>query len=130
MARSAVLAGRTLADLVRNVLVVIIITGVGYAVGFRVEAVVGFLAGVALLLLFAYCLSWGFAVIGLSAPNSETAQVMAFPDPVPADVRRRDVRACVDDAGLAAGFCEVPAGRRGLRPPAPSWWAEGLLPAT
>ena len=79
MARSAVLAGRTLADLARNVLVVIIITGVGYAVGFRVEAVVGFLAGVALLLLFAYCLSWGFAVIGLSAANSETAQVMAFP---------------------------------------------------
>jgi ABC-2 type transport system permease protein/oleandomycin transport system permease protein len=79
MARSAVLAGRTLADLVRNVLVVAIITGVGYAVGFRIHSVPGFFAGVALLLLFAYCLSWGFAVIGLSAPNSETAQVMAFP---------------------------------------------------
>lgn len=79
MARSAVLAGRTLADLVRNIFVVIIITVVGYAVGFRVEGIAGFLAGVGLLLLFAYCLSWGFAVIGLSAPNSETAQVMAFP---------------------------------------------------
>ncbi len=79
MARSAVLAGRTLADLVRNVFVVLIITAVGYAVGFRVEGLAGFLAGVGLLLLFAYCLSWGFAVIGLSAPNSETAQVMAFP---------------------------------------------------
>jgi len=79
MARSAVLAGRTLADLVRNVFVVIIITAVGYAVGFRVVGLAGFLAGVGLLLLFAYCLSWGFAVIGLSAPNSETAQVMAFP---------------------------------------------------
>ncbi len=79
MARSAVLAGRTLADLVRNVFVVVIITAVGYAVGFRVEGLAGFLAGVGLLLLFAYCLSWGFAVIGLSAPNSETAQVMAFP---------------------------------------------------
>jgi ABC-type multidrug transport system permease subunit len=31
------------------------------------------------LLIFAYALSWGFAVIGLSAPNSETAQVMSFP---------------------------------------------------
>ncbi len=79
MARSAVLAGRTLADLVRNILVIIIITGVGYAVGFRVEGVLGFFAGVGLLLLFAYSFSWGFAVIGLSAPNSETAQVMAFP---------------------------------------------------
>jgi ABC transporter DrrB family efflux protein len=79
MARSAVLAGRTLADLARNVLVVAIITAVGYAVGFRIESIAGFFAGVGLLLLFGYCLSWGFAVIGLSAPNSETAQVMSFP---------------------------------------------------
>ena len=79
MARSAVLAGRTTADLVRNVLVVALITGVGFAVGFRIQNVLGFFAGIALLLAFAYTLSWGFAVIGLSAPNSETAQVMAFP---------------------------------------------------
>ena len=80
MARSAVLAGRTNADLCRNVLVVAIITGVGYAVGFRVQTgPLQFLAGAGILLLFAYALSWGFAVIGLSAPNSETAQVMSFP---------------------------------------------------
>ncbi len=79
MARSAVLAGRTLADLARNVGVVAIITAVGYAVGFRIESVAGFFAGIGLLLLFAYALSWGFAVIGLSAANSETAQVMSFP---------------------------------------------------
>jgi ABC-2 type transport system permease protein/oleandomycin transport system permease protein len=80
IARSAVLAGRTSADLIRNVIVVAIITGVGYAVGFRVTTtVLGYLAGVGILLLFAYALSWGFAVIGLSAPNSETAQVMSFP---------------------------------------------------
>ncbi|MGO9195984.1 MAG: ABC transporter permease [Acidimicrobiales bacterium] len=80
MARSAVLAGRTVADLCRNVLVAVLITAVGYAVGFRIETSVwGFLAGVLLILLFAYSLSWGFAVIGLSAANSETAQVMSFP---------------------------------------------------
>jgi ABC transporter DrrB family efflux protein len=80
MARSAVLTGRTTADLVRNIFVVTVITGVGYLVGFRIGAgVPAFLAGVALILLFAYAMSWGFAVIGLSAPNSETAQVMAFP---------------------------------------------------
>ncbi len=79
MARSAVLAGRTLADLARNVGVVAIITAVGYAVGFRIESVAGYFAGIGLLLLFAYALSWGFAVIGLSAANSETAQVMSFP---------------------------------------------------
>ena len=31
------------------------------------------------MLLFAYALSWGFAIVGLSAPNTETAQLMAFP---------------------------------------------------
>ena len=31
------------------------------------------------MLLFAYTLSWGFATVGLSAPNAETAQIMVFP---------------------------------------------------
>ena len=80
MSRSAVLAGRTLADLVRNVVVAIIITGVGFAVGFRLQTnVLAFIGGIGVLLLFAYALSWGFALIGLSAPNAETAQVMSFP---------------------------------------------------
>ena len=80
MARSAVLAGRTTADAVRNVLVVAIMTGVAYAVGFRVGDGVGeYILGALILLAFAYSMSWGFAAIGLAAPNSETAQVMAFP---------------------------------------------------
>ncbi|MGH9294767.1 MAG: ABC transporter permease [Acidimicrobiales bacterium] len=80
MSRSAVLAGRTLADLCRNIIVVAIITGVGYAVGFRVlTGVGGYFAGAGLLLVFSYAASWGFAIIGLQAPNSETAQVMSFP---------------------------------------------------
>jgi ABC-2 type transport system permease protein/oleandomycin transport system permease protein len=80
MARSAVLAGRTVADLCRNLLVIALITAVGYAVGFRVETSLGgFLAALLVLVAFSYALSWGFAVIGLSAPNSETAQVMSFP---------------------------------------------------
>jgi ABC-2 type transport system permease protein len=80
MARSAVLAGRTTADLVRNVGVVILISAVGFAVGFRILTSVGlFLAAMLLILFFAYAVSWGFAYIGLSASNSETAQLMAFP---------------------------------------------------
>jgi ABC transporter DrrB family efflux protein len=79
MARSAVLAGRTVADLCRNIFVTALITGIGYAVGFRATSLGGFLAAVLLLLLFSYALSWGFAAVGLSAPNSETAQVMSFP---------------------------------------------------
>ena len=80
MARSAVLAGRTTADLVRNVFVVLLMTGVGAAVGFDFpNGAWGFVASALLVLLFAYALLWGFAIAGLVAPNSETAQVMAFP---------------------------------------------------
>ncbi len=80
MARSAVLTGRTSADTVRNVVTVIIITAVGLAVGFRPSTgPLPYFAAILVILLFAYALSWGFAVVGLSAPNSETAQVMSFP---------------------------------------------------
>ena len=80
MARSAVLAGRTTADLLRNVFVLLLMTGVGALVGFNFpNGALGFIAACALVLLFAYALLWGFAVIGLVASNSETAQVMAFP---------------------------------------------------
>jgi ABC-2 type transport system permease protein/oleandomycin transport system permease protein len=80
MARSAVLFGRTSADLIRNVFVILVITGVGYAVGFRVHTnVFAFLGGAGVMLMFFYALGWGFASIGLVAPNSETAQVMTFP---------------------------------------------------
>ncbi len=80
MARMAVLAGRTVSDLIRNVVVILVITGVGFLVGFRPHG--GFIpyveAGL-LMLFFAYALSWGFAYVGLAAPNSETAQAMTFP---------------------------------------------------
>ncbi|MGD0873447.1 MAG: ABC transporter permease [Acidimicrobiales bacterium] len=80
MSRWAVLAGRTTADLFRNLFVMALMTAVGYAVGYRIGTNVGeYLAGILLLLLFAYALSWGFAFVGLSAPNSETAQLMSFP---------------------------------------------------
>ena len=80
MARSAVLAGRTLADLVRNVFVVALMLFVGYLVGFRVETSLwGLLAGFAVILLFGFSLTWIFAIIGLTAPNAETAQAMSFP---------------------------------------------------
>ena len=80
MARSAVLFGRTRADSVRNVLVVILITIVGFLVGFRINTSwAGYFAAFLLLVLFAFTISWGFAYIGLAAPNSETAQLMTFP---------------------------------------------------
>lgn len=80
MARLAVLAGRTISDMFRNILVLVVITGVGLAVGFRPGGGALAYAGASLLMLFfAYCLSWGFAFIGLVAPNAEAAQAIIFP---------------------------------------------------
>jgi len=80
MAPSAVLAGRTLADLCRNVFVVLLMTAVGYLVGFRVQTnVAGYVAGFLLVLGFSYALSWGAAVLAMGAENGETASLMLFP---------------------------------------------------
>lgn len=80
MARSAVLAGRSLADLVRNAGVVLLVFAVGYLVGFRVTTSVGgALLAMLVLLLFSFAFSWIFALIGLKAPTSEAAQAMSFP---------------------------------------------------
>jgi ABC-2 type transport system permease protein len=80
MARSAVLVGRTLADLVRNAFVVVLMCIVGLAVGWRPSGnIVAILFGILLVLAFAYSLSWVFAIVGLSARDSETAQAASFP---------------------------------------------------
>ena len=80
MARSAVLAGRTSADLVRNVFVLALVSAVGFAVGFRVHTdALAFLAGLGLVLFFAYSMSWVFATVGLAVKDPETAQAAAFP---------------------------------------------------
>lgn len=80
MARSAVLAGRTSADVIRNVFTTVIMTAVAFAVGFRITtSLAGFLAGILVMLTFAFALSWFMAIVGLSAPNSEVAQLMTFP---------------------------------------------------
>jgi ABC-2 type transport system permease protein/oleandomycin transport system permease protein len=80
MARSAVLAGRTLADLVRNLFVVVLMVVVGFAVGFRVHTgVVPFLGAVGVILLFGVAMSWVMALVGLATGNAEAAQAASFP---------------------------------------------------
>src|SRR4051812_13363844 len=80
MARSAVLAGRSVADLTRNVFVVVLLVVVGVAVGFRVHTnPAAFLAGMGLLLAFAFAMSWIFALVGLTSSSAEAAQAASFP---------------------------------------------------
>jgi ABC transporter DrrB family efflux protein len=79
MARSAVLAGRTLADLARNVVVVGLMVVIGVLVGFRFHASLGADIGALLLVLaFGYAFSWVYAAVGLAVKDPETAQVAAF----------------------------------------------------
>jgi ABC transporter DrrB family efflux protein len=80
MSRSAVLTGRTLADLGRNVFVVVLMMVVGFLVGWRVHTNLwGLLSGAAIVLLFGYSMSWVFATVGLAVKDPESAQAAAFP---------------------------------------------------
>ena len=80
MARSAVLVGRTGADLVRNFFVVVLMCVVGFIVGWTIETnVARFVAAFLIILAFAYAMSWAFAIVGLSVRDAETAQAVSFP---------------------------------------------------
>jgi ABC-2 type transport system permease protein/oleandomycin transport system permease protein len=79
MSRLAVLAGRTLSEMIRNFFVVIVMTLVGYAVGFRIQdGYLHFGLAVLLILLFGFAFSWVSATIGLAVKNVETAQSAGF----------------------------------------------------
>jgi ABC-2 type transport system permease protein/oleandomycin transport system permease protein len=79
MARSAVLIGRTAADLVVNAGTLGVMLLVGVAVGFRPDQpFYEVVAAFALVLAFAYVFSWISAWIGLTVRNPETAQSAGF----------------------------------------------------
>jgi ABC-2 type transport system permease protein len=80
MARIAVLAGRTLADLTRNLLVVTVMVGAGFACGFRSPHGAGaLLAALGLVVVFGYAFSWVFVSLGLRVSDSEAAQAAGVP---------------------------------------------------
>jgi ABC-2 type transport system permease protein/oleandomycin transport system permease protein len=80
MARSAILAGRVLADAVHNLLVVALMLGVGYLVGFRLHTnPIALVAAVGMLLLFGFAISWVTALLGLTAKSAEAAGAAALP---------------------------------------------------
>lgn len=79
MARGAVLAGRTITEMIRNILIVAVMTAVGYAIGFRIEHGFGnYLLAVLLITLFGFAFSWVSATIGLAVKSVETAQTAGF----------------------------------------------------
>jgi ABC-2 type transport system permease protein len=79
MARSAVLGGHVIADLVRSAVGIVVMVGLGLAVGFRPSAGIGsWTTAIGLTLLVTLALSWVAAVIGLLGRSVEAVQQLAM----------------------------------------------------
>jgi ABC transporter DrrB family efflux protein len=75
----AVVTGRIFADIVTNVIQLVVMFAVGIAVGFWFKTgVLEVVAGIALLLLIGYAFSWVFAFIGLLASSPEASNAYGF----------------------------------------------------
>ena len=74
MTSAAVLVGRTVSDVARNALTILLMVGLALLVGWRTHSSpLDVLAGFALLLLFAFVMSWVGTVLGLVVPKPEAA---------------------------------------------------------
>lgn len=79
MSQSAVLAGRTASDVVYNVLSLAIMALTGLVVGWRVRgSLLDAVAAFALLLVFAYGVSWIMALVGVLVPSVEVINNASF----------------------------------------------------
>jgi ABC-2 type transport system permease protein/oleandomycin transport system permease protein len=79
MSRAAVLIGRTVSDLVRNILTGAVMFGVGVLVGFNPQGTpLEILAAIAILLLYGLAFSWIGATVGLAVRNVEAVQSAGF----------------------------------------------------
>ncbi len=79
MAPSAVLTGRTVSDVVNNVIVLVVMSLTGLIVGWRIRtSFLEALGGYVLLLLFAYAISWVMAWVGLLIPSVEVLNQASF----------------------------------------------------
>lgn len=79
MSRSAVLVGRTVSDAARNLFVVLLMTTVGYIIGFRFQAgPIKAIAALILAVLFGFAFSWISAAIGLAIRDVESTQAASF----------------------------------------------------
>jgi ABC transporter DrrB family efflux protein len=79
MARSAMLAGRATSDLIKNFILLLVVIGIGYLVGFRFQN--GFLGAVGMIVLVmavSFAFSWVMAAIALSVKKLEAVQAAAF----------------------------------------------------
>jgi ABC transporter DrrB family efflux protein len=79
MARSAMLAGRATSDLIKNFILLLVVIGIGYLVGFSFQN--GFLGAIAMIVLVmavSFTFSWVMAAIALWVKKLEAVQAAAF----------------------------------------------------
>ena len=100
MARSAVLSGRTVSDVVYNAGILVVLMLSGLVVGWRVHGTVGdFFLAVALMLFFTFAMAWIGVLIGLTRAVGRGRAAARLPDRLPAHVRLERVRPDRDAAG-------------------------------
>jgi ABC transporter DrrB family efflux protein len=79
MAGAAVLAGRTLSDLLRSAVTLTLMLAVGVGIGFRPQTGLGgLLSALAVGLLFGYAWSWVMALLGLAVRTAEAVQAAVY----------------------------------------------------
>jgi oleandomycin transport system permease protein len=84
IARWAPLAGRILADQVKQAWSIFLILAVGMILGFRIgTSAVGLLAAIALLLVFALAFSWVTVLVGVVAKVTERVLLLGFTEIFP-----------------------------------------------
>jgi ABC transporter DrrB family efflux protein len=79
MARSAMLAGRATSDLIKNFILLMVVIGIGYLVGFSFKnGFLGALAMIVLVMAVSFAFSWVMAAIALAVKKLEAVQAAAF----------------------------------------------------
>jgi ABC-2 type transport system permease protein len=79
MARSAMLAGRATSDLIKNLILLLVVIGIGYLVGFSFKnGFVNAIAMIVLVLAVSFAFSWVMAAIALAVKKLEAVQAAAF----------------------------------------------------
>src|SRR5215471_5801570 len=79
IARSAVLAGRTMSDLATQLLGIVVLAATGLAVGWRMQnGIRDALLAFGLSLLFAFAMTWVGACAGMLLRSPEAAQAIGF----------------------------------------------------
>ena len=111
MARSAVLTGRSFSDVVYNLGILFVLMATGFLVGWTWRTgLVELFAGIGLLLLFAFAMSWVGIYLGLSVPSPEVANQVDLHLPVSGGFHLQCVRTALHAARFPAASRRVEPG--------------------